>query len=309
MKGLQILEEHIENLSRCIDYIEEHIDKQFSLNDLSKQARMSVWHFQKVFHALIGEPVKTYVRRRRLTHSSKLLIDSRVSLDALSTMAGFKSQEAFNRAFKQQFNLTPGAFRKQGDCPKIPLARASISKEYITAIFDQSQPPTVVVQELPKKQLIGIQGQFFSCFSDEANGPVVIPAFWRKLEYLLSKHNIRSVLKYWGLVFTASDSLGGMDQSTYAATFESSLRSSEILHNVNSELVEHIFQGGLYAVFNQQNPPTGIIHSLNYVVCIWLNQSDYILDDRVEFENYSLDYTTTNINNYFTYGIPIKKKS
>ena len=309
MRDLQVLEEHISNLSRSIDYIEQHIEEQFTMLDLAKQARMSVWHFQKVFHILVGEPVKTYVRRRRLTHASKLLIDSEISLDSLAAMAGFKSQEAFNRAFKLQFQLTPGVFRKARTPAKTPHARASINEEYIANIFAQTRPPQVDIRELPSMKLLGIQGHFYSCFSDDADGPKIIPSFWKRLDELIDKNKLTSILSYWGVVTVSNDTLGETDQSTYAATFETDLSNIAHEKTLCQELLEYDMPGGLYAVFKQQNPAAGIVASLNYVFCIWLNQSDYQLDDRAELENYAVDYSVSDLNSYFTYGIPVKTKA
>ena len=302
VKDLQIIEEHIENLNRVIEFIEQNIGNLFTLADLAKQARMSFWHFQKVFHILIGEPVKSYVRRRRLTHVSNLLIDSKTSLDVLARIAGFKSQEAFTRAFKEQFSQTPGAFRRAGHYSKLPNARASINRDYLETIFSQVTPPAIDLVELPERHLYGVEDTFFSCFSETADGPKVIPTFWEKLRSCMEKNHVSSCLSYWGLIFEAASA--NLGEFTYAATFESSQIDNQRL----IDFKVYTLQKGLYATFKQQNPPYKIGHNLNYAICVWLNKNNFTFDDRAEFENYSLNYSSSNLNEYFTYGIPIRPK-
>ncbi|MBX7139371.1 MAG: AraC family transcriptional regulator [Oligoflexia bacterium] len=307
MKDLQILEDHVANLGRAIDFIEQNIDRPFSLKELARKARMSQWHFQRVFHALIGEPVKSYVRRRRLSNVAKLLIDSSASLAGLAGMAGFKSTEAFSRAFKLQFGVNPGAFRDAGEPPLVPVARARIDKEYIASMFSQTKPPEVTVVELPSKQLYGIRRRFYSCFSETPNGPEVTPLFWKELVTAVAGHPEVSPQSYWGLISKASDAEEDDGVFDYLASFETAALPATVQAQLANDFVTADFPGGLYALFEQVNPPKGVIPNLNYLFCIWLGKTGYVLDDRTEVEIYGPEYTLEDPRGSFKYGIPLKK--
>jgi AraC family transcriptional regulator len=81
---------------------------------LSHVANFSAFHFHRQFTAFVGVPVSRYVqlmRLRRAAHCLSSLADYSVLEAAFG--AGFESPEAFSRAFRRAFGMTPSAFRKQ----------------------------------------------------------------------------------------------------------------------------------------------------------------------------------------------------
>ena len=95
-------------------YIDANLEGDLSVKTLSQVANFSAFHFHRQFTAFVGVPVSRYVqlmRLRRAAHSLSSLADYSV-LDA-AFGAGFESPEAFSRAFRRAFGMTPSAFRKQ----------------------------------------------------------------------------------------------------------------------------------------------------------------------------------------------------
>ncbi|MBX7144556.1 MAG: AraC family transcriptional regulator [Oligoflexia bacterium] len=303
MNDTKILEHHVENLGRCLDFIEAHITRRMSVQDLAKQARMSLWHFQRVFHAIIGEPAKTYLRRRKLTHASRMLLQSNASLEALAVGAGFRSPEAFTRAFTSQFGMPPGTFRKLGKSPELPAARARIDRTYVEIMFSKLSRPKVTIQELPAIRLYGISGKFYSCFSDRTDSTVAIPKLWIDLHQHLGDQGRALAKGYRGLITAPNDARS--EQFTYHACVEPLDSSSPI----PAGLIMKDSSPGLYATFEQTNPGANVVHSLNYVFCIWLEQSEYEFDTREEFELYSPEYSPNDSTGCFHYGIPVRPKA
>jgi AraC family transcriptional regulator len=307
MAELKILEDHVANLSRCVEFIEQHLEKQFTVEDLAKEARMSFWHFQKIFHILIGESIKSYVRRRRLTIASQRLVQSKTKLESIAHTAGFQSLEAFSRAFKQQFDVTPGAFRKEGRYSDAPATRARIDREYISSRLTQVSPPVIEIVELPPRDLIGIRGEIHTCLSEAADGPLVTPSIWKKLQRLLHPLRLEDLGEAWALIEKAGEELCDSDLFSYTASITVDAGLGQKLQKQSGEFTRRTFPGGLYAVFKQSNPPVGIRSNLNYLFCIWLYKNTYTLDDRAEFEMYPPDYLPQDPDGSFTYGIPIRK--
>ena len=58
--------EYDRRLHAVIDYIDRHLDQTLDLATLAGVAHFSDFHFHRLFHALTGEPLGDYVRRRRL---------------------------------------------------------------------------------------------------------------------------------------------------------------------------------------------------------------------------------------------------
>lgn len=91
---------YLERIQHGVDYIETRLEEDVSLADVAKAAGVSQWHFQRIFKALTGETLKTYIRSRRFAASLARLLDTNLRVLDIALLAGFESQEAFARAFK-----------------------------------------------------------------------------------------------------------------------------------------------------------------------------------------------------------------
>lgn len=107
--------QHLKQIQQTLDYIETQLKGPLSLQILARVAAFSPYHFHRVFQALVGEPVMEYVRRRRLSEAGQELLTNpgKRTLD-LALEYQFSSQEAFIRAFRRSFGMTPGEFRRHG---------------------------------------------------------------------------------------------------------------------------------------------------------------------------------------------------
>ncbi|WP_055666697.1 helix-turn-helix transcriptional regulator [Desnuesiella massiliensis] len=101
-----------ERIQASIEYIESNLEEKILLENLAKQVFLSKYHYHRVFHELVGETVMTYIRKRRLTEAAKELIDSNIKIVDVALKYQFGSQEAFSRAFRRMFKISPGEFRK-----------------------------------------------------------------------------------------------------------------------------------------------------------------------------------------------------
>jgi len=105
---------YAERFERVFDYIDRHLNEALDVEQLSRVANFSKFHFHRQFSLYTGIGVAAYVRMMRLKHASYILAfrkDLRIIDIALD--AGFESPEAFSRAFKQAFGQSPSHFRKQ----------------------------------------------------------------------------------------------------------------------------------------------------------------------------------------------------
>ena len=92
-------------------YIEEHLDEELSIKHLAKVAHLSLYHFHRIFRATVGEGVAEYVRRVRLEAAAIALKATINSVTSVAFDAGYGSHEAFTRAFRRQFGVSPSEFR------------------------------------------------------------------------------------------------------------------------------------------------------------------------------------------------------
>ena len=94
-------------------FIDANLEGDLSVDALSRIANFSKFHFHRQFAAYVGVPVARYVQLMRLRGAARRLASHEFCsvLDAAFD-AGFDSPEAFSRAFKRVFGMTPSSFRQ-----------------------------------------------------------------------------------------------------------------------------------------------------------------------------------------------------
>jgi AraC-like DNA-binding protein len=66
------------------------------------------------FARFLGEPPLTYLARWRLQLAARMLQTTREAVLQVASEVGYDSESAFNRAFKREFGMPPGQFRRSG---------------------------------------------------------------------------------------------------------------------------------------------------------------------------------------------------
>jgi AraC family transcriptional regulator len=100
-------------LRAVVEYIEEHLEANPSLEQLAAVARLSAYHFARQFKRATGVPPHQYVIARRIERAKRLLQGGAdLSLAEVATDAGFSDQSQFSHHFKRLLGVTPGQFRK-----------------------------------------------------------------------------------------------------------------------------------------------------------------------------------------------------
>ena len=95
-----------------VAWIEQQLDGRLTLARVAARAGLSPHHFSRLFTARMGRSVMAHVRGRRLVRGARRLCDEPdLKLIDLAFDCGFDSQEAFTRAFKRLFGVSPGRFR------------------------------------------------------------------------------------------------------------------------------------------------------------------------------------------------------
>lgn len=121
-------------IQRCIDFIEERIDSDLSMEAIAGWVHISVSHLYRIFPYLTGQMVGAYIRKRRLLLSAGQLLTTDKRILDIALDAGFESQESYIRAFKDLFGIIPGAYRRgQAKFPIFySLSLLDVAKKEIT---------------------------------------------------------------------------------------------------------------------------------------------------------------------------------
>ena len=106
-KQIQVIVDEIDN---CIKH---YNDEALTLRFLSQRLGYSEYYTTRKFKEISGMQFRDYLRHRKLAFALKEVRDSRKSLLDIAFDYGFSSHEAFTRAFKGTYGITPSEYRKK----------------------------------------------------------------------------------------------------------------------------------------------------------------------------------------------------
>jgi len=101
-------------LDNSIAFIESRLVDEISVAVIAEQAFFSKTHYQRLFRAIVGEPVMEYVKNRRLHLACREILTSDMNVINIAMKYGYDSHEGFTRAFKAYFGVPPSSYRKRG---------------------------------------------------------------------------------------------------------------------------------------------------------------------------------------------------
>lgn len=137
----------------AIVHIEANLDEEISLPEVAEKAGYSVFHFGRIFQGVTGETVMDYVRKRRLTEAAKALVQTNRRILDIALDWQYDSHEAFTRAFKRAYGVTPGIFRRRRAF--VPL-RVPLSLADIQPLGTKGAAMETRIINLPAMRVIGM---------------------------------------------------------------------------------------------------------------------------------------------------------
>lgn len=294
--------DHIGRIQRAIEFIEENLKEDLSTETIAMEACFSMWHFQKVFSSVVGDSVKEYVRKRRLTSALIELGTSDRRIIDIAIDYQFDSQASFTRAFKAHFGYTPGDCRKEGIKSVLSLNKPRITITYLDHLYGgmTMQPKFVTIQE---KKVIGMVTNFISVLSLEKNNHIVIPQLWDRYIPRSSEIKNRKNSINLGLCERICDPFqtNHPDECLYVAGTEVT-----DFNFVPEGMVKKTIPGGRYAVFTHKGKLDNLEHTLNYIFGSWLPKSSEELRDAPDLEIYDERFKLGSDISELDIYIPVK---
>ncbi|WP_067710022.1 AraC family transcriptional regulator [Nocardia yamanashiensis] len=94
-------------------------ERAWTVPDLSAVAGVSRATLTRRFTATVGEPPLSYLTRWRMLTAARLLRDTDTPLSGVARKVGYQSEFAFAKAFKREYGLAPGQYRRGEDAPAV----------------------------------------------------------------------------------------------------------------------------------------------------------------------------------------------
>ena len=93
-------------------WIQGHLQENLSAESLADRAALSPRHFTRRFKDALGTTPAEFVETVRLTEARERLTLPDQTVDSIALSVGFKSTDAFRRAFERRFGLKPTTYRR-----------------------------------------------------------------------------------------------------------------------------------------------------------------------------------------------------
>ncbi len=290
--------EYIKQIEKAIIFIENNLTEIIRVEDVASITGYSCYHFHKVFKAVLGENIGNYIRSRRLNCAAGELIYTDKRILDIALYYQFESQEAFTRAFKNVYKVSPGSYRKNR-IDTIIGSKREITSGYLQHIYKGVTLKPSLCQ-LEDKKIIGIR---FQTTLKENKLQEAWVNFSNRVDEI--KHSSSDASKY-GICEVALDfNIEQFNENSKSSHFIGVEVPSfdEIPYGMSRKTLK----GGKYAVFTHRGRVDSLRMTYEYIWGTWLICSGVEIDQREDFELYNerflgTDYEQSEIEIY----IPIK---
>jgi AraC family transcriptional regulator len=305
--------EYTARMNRVMDYVENHLGDELSLDLLADIANFSKYHFHRIFYAVTGETLFQFIQRIRLEKGATLLLfEPHKPVTDIALECGFANPASFAKSFKGMFAMSATEWRQRNIPAKqgIGTFRESSRQQAFQSVRIQYQNKTqiwkiktasgedrtVEVEDFPPMQLAYIRHT--GPYKGDA---ALFETLWNKL---CSWAGSRSLLddSTWYLI-TYHDNPG--------LTEDNKLRMSVCVSvpeetETGGEVGKMDFAGGKYSTVKFQLGPEDYQDAWNWIYGEWLPQSGYVPDDRPPFERFTGEYNQEQGTHTVHICVPVK---
>ena len=258
--------EYQKSLNRTIDFINNNLHTEINLNDLSRIAHISEYHFHRIFKAFIGEPIGRYLIRLRMEKAAQLLRFSDATLADIAEKTGYQSPFSLSKAFKKHFGITPSAFRN---------LETFFSSKMISKKSETSVKLTPKIRRIDPIELVYIR------IIDQYGAEEAYHRAWKKLiDYVKKMKLFSRQNEYIGLSYDDPNITQAEKCRFYACI------SIDKPITPFGEFGSIRIEGGKFAVFQLRGSYAKLESFYQNIYYDWLPMSGYDLRNSMGFEKY-----------------------
>ena len=253
-------------VEKALWFVESNSKSDLSLDDVASSCGLSRFALTRAFGPATGQSVMGYVRGRRLTEAARALAAGAGDILAVALDSGYGSHEAFTRAFRDHFGLTPEAVRAQGRLDGLKIIEP-IRKEIMTQV--ELEPP-----QMRQHKTLLIAG-FCERYTNETRAQ--IPAQWQRFAPHIGSVPGQVGFATYGVIFNTDDAgvcdyICGVEVSGFGL--------------VPKDWATLRIQERQYAVFHHRDHIASIHQTFQAIWGQWAPSSGMVADGEPSFEVY-----------------------
>jgi len=246
-------------LNKMIKYIEENLTENIDYKQLAKMVGVSEYSLQRIFTFLTNISLSEYIRKRRLSKAFEELKTTDIKIIDLALKYQYDSSTSFSRAFKSMFGITPSQCKiNKNDYKQFPILKFN-------------NEPTIC-QELNYK-IDEVEETKIHCVGTKAKTFDDLHFNIRKLYNEIKNNGLHKNFNETGMygIYVEKENL-----YYYVGS-----------KNKYENTKEFIIPKGKYVIFNVgSREQKDIIKVENIIYTQWLPSTNYIIDEKWNFELY-----------------------
>ncbi len=254
----------LKELNQVIDFIEEHLTDDLSLETISEYAGVSDYHFRKIFFYLSGLTLSEYIKNRRLSEAGMDLLNGEKVTD-VALKYGYQSVDGFTRAFKKWSGLLPSDVIKTGISKSFPKLSFVITVKGGSAMEFR-------IEEKPAFYLVGVSKRVPMQFRG-VNKAIVELAESITDEQRAEMHSLQNIEPYEVVNASYEADANFLKEEGFLTHLIGVLTTKD---NVSDRLEKVPVKACTWAVFPNEGPfPSTLQETMAKIYSEWLPSSNY----------------------------------
>jgi len=275
-------------IEKAIWQVETHMRAPATLEAMAERAGVSPSYLTRVFATATGQSLMRYARARRLSEAARVLALGVPDILGLALDVGYGSHEAFTRAFRDHFGVTPETVRDGRTTANLELTEPMI--------MDAPLNPKLADPRIEDRKALLLAG-LIKTFPMKDLG--AIPSLWPQFDQVQDDIPGRGASsRYFGASLSFSEEKG----CEYMAALE-----VPDLADVPSHIQTTTIRPATYAIFTQPGHITLMRPTIMSIWQDWLPGSGYTAAEAPLLEYYPPEFDGRTGNGGFEVWLPVKK--
>jgi AraC family transcriptional regulator len=284
-------ETYSKRLERVLDFIGEHLHQDLDLHRLAEEAFLSPYHFHRVYVAMMGETVAETIRRRRLHWAAVKLLASKVPIAKLAGDSGYRSVQAFGRAFREAYGLAPGQYRLHGELSHAKQAvslKSGLHSQATRRPLHPSEPAMFQIKDVIIQSQAPIQVLAFQHLGDYQT---IGASFERLMAWAAGRGLLEQPMRSYAIYYDDPISKPKADLVSDACLSLS--EDVDVAKLAQGEVKAMIIPGSRCATYLFKGPYSDLDRPYRWLYDTWLPASGEDVGNNPPYEEYLNDARTT----------------